>query len=199
MYNDYYYNGDKENPIYLSIITQNKSVEISLYQSNELLLRESRYMGSHVLYKDDIQLMVKLKMFKINLELTIGEQVIALEKIKRKALCAFLDTLKINNDINPVKLPKEPLTWKRFKTPLILILISVIYTYLTRDFGKFSEIPSMIILLIAYYQLFSPLINRVHDYTIDRDTKGKLKFVSAFVFTFLTHVLVDHLIQSFKL
>ena len=194
MYNDYYYNGDNENPIYLSIITQNKSVEISLYQSNELLLRESRYMGSHVLYKDDIQLIVKLKMFKINLELTRGEQVIALKKIKRKELCGLLDTLKINNDINPVKTPNEPLTWKRFRTPLILILISVIYTYLTRNFGKFSEIPSMIILLIAYFQIFSPLINRFHDYTIDRETKGKLKFVASFAAMMATHILVDSLI-----
>jgi len=193
MFNEYYITTKYEEPIYFSIITINKSAETSLYFGNKIVRRKSLQRGFHVLEKDNVQLKLQLKMFKALPELYIDNKKVDVEKIKRKELRAILEELNIHNALNPKKVPRQPFNFRKLIAPGILIFLGALWQYLMRNFSGFWEIPSILFYIIAYFQIFSPMINRVPDRHMDEETKGKFKLLVGFGFMILTQVLVSYL------
>ncbi|MEO1260511.1 MAG: hypothetical protein AAFZ15_17070 [Bacteroidota bacterium] len=195
MFNEYYYTASADEPIYCSIITLNNSVETSLYKGKKLLVRKSLQIGIHQLKKEDIELRVQIKWFKVIPELRINNKLIAFQKLKRKQLRSKLIDYGINNEINPKKQPKEPFNYRRLRFPSILILLGITWDVFTKGKGKFWDIPSMIIFVIAYAMIFSPLVDRIPDRHLNTETKGKLKLVTGIVGMGLTQVLIRKILQ----
>lgn len=198
MFNEYYYIDRLEKPIYFSIITLNNSVETTLYSGKQLLRRKSLQRGIHILQKDDITLKVDIKWFKVIPELRVNNEIQILEKIKRKELKRKLHFLKIHNELNPKEIPKEPFKIRSIKTPIILITIGSIWQVLIGTKGKFWEIPSMIIFVIAYIYLLGGLIDKVPDRHMDNETKGKFKFIIGIAGMILTQIIIGKILNLTK-
>lgn len=195
MYNNYYYSDQFSEPIYLSVITINKAVETTLYVGSKLVLRKSLYLGSaEVFRKDNLLLNIQLKWFKVILNLQRDGEPVALDKLSRKELRMKLQALNIHNELNPNSEAEPPLEYQYLKTPLILLAAGLIWDFLTSGRGGLSDIPAMILLVIAYYQIFSPLIDRVSDRYMDVDTKSKFKLLAGLAGMILTQILIDKLI-----
>lgn len=195
MFYDLYITTKYEEPIYFSIIALSKSVEVSLYIGKKLVRRKSLQRGLHVLEKDNIKLKVQLKTFKAIPELSIENEKIEVEKLKRKDFIKILTDLNIHNELNPIKKAPQAFNYKKLIAPSILIFIGTICQLTISNNGKFYEVPSMLFFIIAYYQLFSPLINKVPQWHMDDETKGKFKFLAGLGFMILTHILIDELIK----
>lgn len=198
MFNEYYFVDKLEQPIYFSIITLNNSIESTLYVGNQLIRRKSHYYGIHVLQKDDIKLKVHVKAFKVIPELSVNNEILKPEKLKRKELRKKLDLLSINNELNPRKIPKKPFEIKSFRMPLVLIFIGGICQVLINSKVKFGEIPSMILFFIAYIYLFSGSIDKLPERLINKDTKGKLKFIVGIAGMIVTKILISKMLNLIK-
>lgn len=198
MFNEYYYIDRFEKPIYFSIITLNNSVETTLYFGKQLLERKSLQRGIHILQKDDIKLKVDIKWFKVIPELRVNQEILIPEKIKRKELKRKLQFLNIHNELNPREFPKTPFKIKSLETPLILIAIGSIWQVLIGTKGKFWEIPSMIIFVIAHIYLFGGLIDKVPDRHMDNETKGKFKFIIGITGMILTQIIIGKILNLIK-
>ena len=198
MFNEYYYIDRLENPIYFSIITLNNSVETTLYSGKQLLRRKSFQRGIHILQKDGIKLKVDIRWFKVIPELRVNNEIQIPEKIKRKELKRKLQFLKIHNELNPREFPKTSFKIKSLKTPLILIVIGSIWQVLIGTKGKYWEIPSMIIFVIAYIFLFGGLIDKVPERHMDNETKGKFKFILGIAGMILTQIIIGKILNLTK-
>ena len=198
MFNEYYYLNRSEAPIYFSIITLNNSVEITLYAGNQLLKRKSLQRGIHILQKDNIKLKVHIKWFKVVPELKVNSEITKPEKLKRKELRRKLKLFKINNELNPKEIPKAPFKIKSLKTPLVLITIGSIWQVQFGTKGKFWEVPSMIIFVIAYIYLFGNLIDNVPDRHMDNETKGKFKFLIGIAGMIGTQIIISKILNLTK-
>ena len=198
MFNEYYYINILGKPIYISIITLNNSVETTLYLGNRLLRRKSLQRGIHILQKDNIKLKVDIKWFKVIPELIINNEIQILEKIKRKELKSKLNYLKIHNELNPREIPKTPFNIRSIKTPLILIIIGSIWQVLIGTKGKFWEIPSIIIFVIAYIYLFGGLIDKIPDRHMNDETKGNFKLILGIAGMILTQIIIGKILNLTK-
>lgn len=154
-------------------------------------------MGQHQLVKDNMDLHIQLKWFKVILELRIDNEPVPFRKVKRKELKAKLMDLGITNEINPNVGPKEPFNYRRLKGPFILITVGVTWQVLTEGSGKFWEVPAMILFIIAYAQIFSPVIDRVPDRHLDADSKGKFKFLAGMAGMIITLIITSKITNSF--
>ncbi len=193
MFNEYYITTKYKEPIYFSIITINQSAETSLYIGNKIARRNSLQRGFHVLEKDNIQLKLQLKMFKAIPELYVDNEKVDVEKVKRKELRTILENLNIHNELNPKKVPRKPFNYRKLIAPGILIFLGALWQYAMRNFSGFWEIPSLLFYIIAYFQLFSPLVDRVPDRHMDEETKGKFKLLAGIGLMILTQILVSYL------
>lgn len=198
MFNEYYYIDRLEKPIYFSIITLNNSVETTLYSGNQLLRRKSLQRRIHILQKDEIELKVHIKWFKVIPELRVNNDIQIPEKLKRNELKRKLQFLNIHNELNPREFPKEPFKIKSLRTPLILIAIGSIWQVLLGTKGRFWEIPSMIIFVIAYIYLFGGLIDKVPERHMDNETKGKFKFVLGIAGMIVTQIIIGKILNLTK-
>ena len=61
--------------------------------------------------------------------------------------------------------------------------------------GRFWEIPSMIILIIAYVYLFGGLIDRIPERHVDGETRGKLKFIVGLAGMAATQISIDKILN----
>jgi len=194
MFNEYYYTDLYQEPIYVSILTLNNSVETTLYIGSKLARRQSLQRGLHVLEKDDVKLKLKIKWFEAIPELTIADEKVELKKIKRKDLREILITLGINNALNPKEKPKKAFDIKKLRGPFFLIVAGTIWEVLTQDMGQLWNVPSMLIFTIAYVIVFSPLIDKVPERHMDTDTKGKFKFILGIGAMIFTQIIIDKLV-----
>jgi len=195
MFNIYYITTDYEEPIFFSIITINKTEETSLYIGKKLVRRKSLQEGFHILKKDNIELRLQIKLLKVLPELYIDNKKIEIQKQKRNEIQKILNDFNIYNDINPKKKPKQTFQYKKLKTPIILLFLGGLWQITMEKHGKFWEIPSIILFMTAYYQLFSPLIDKIPERYLDEETKGKFKLISGFIFMIITQIIIDKLIN----
>lgn len=142
--------------------------------------------STHILSKDGVELKIQLKLFKAIPELWIEKEQVELKKLRRKELREVLIGLQIHNEINPRVLPKEPYDYKQLITPVILVLCGSFWHYFTNHLGRFWWIPSALFLVIGYFQLISPLVDKIPDEYIDDETRGKLKLLISIVGMILT-------------
>jgi hypothetical protein len=131
-------------------------------------------------------------------ELRVNNEIQIPEKIKRKELKSKLQFLNINNELNPRESPKKPFKVKSLKTPLILIVIGSIWQVSIGTKGKFWEVPSMIIFVIAYIYLFGGLIDKVPDRHMDNETKGNFKFIIGIAGMILTQIIIGKILNLTK-
>ncbi len=171
-----------------------RHVEVSLYEGKRLLRRKSLDTGIHVLKNNGIYLKVQLKWFKVIPELRIEEQKIELKKLKRKELGILLSEQNIHNELNPRKSPKKPFNYGKLKIAVVLIVIGVLWTIMIKDKGKFWSIPSTLIFIIAFFQISSPLIEKVPERFMDSETKGKFKLILGIAGMIATQIIIGKLI-----
>lgn len=198
MFNDYYYIDKLEPPIYFSIITLNNAVETTLYQGNKLIKRKSLQKGVHILEKDNLKLKVQIKWFKAIPELRQDNVIIIPQKLKRKELRIKLKEHNISNELNPKEVAKKPFKILSLKAPAILLSIGALWQIIFDGKGKFWDVPSMIIFVIAYIYLFGSFIDKVPDRHMDEETKGKFKFIIGIVGMIFTQIIIGKLITLFK-
>lgn len=195
MFYEFYYTDQHEEPIYCSIITEDENHEASLYIGNKLVKRQSVKKGVHVLKKDDVILNLVMHRFSTAPALKINNESVELPKVKRKEIKAKLTALGIHNEINPRPEPKEPFKISSIIVPLIIIGIGIGLQLLTRNMHKFWQIPSMILMVIAYFQLSSPLINKIPNRFLDTATSGKFKLIFGIAGMALTQDLIHKVIN----
>ena len=186
MFNEYYYSNKFKEPIYCSIITLNNAVETTLYIGNKLARRKSLQRGFHVLSKDDVKLKLRLKWLKAIPEFWIDNQKVVFQKLKRKELRKELKRLNIHNEINPRERPRAPYDYRQLITPTILIFCGIIWQLLTTKLGNSWWIPSALFLVIGYFQIVSPLIDKIPDRHIPEETRVQLKLILSIVSMILT-------------
>jgi len=197
MFDEYYYTAQVETPIYISIITLNNSVETTIYTGNKLAKRKSLKRGIHILEIQDIRLKVQIKWFSVILELKVNNEIINLQKLKRKVLRKKLQELQITNELNPKKKPRKPFKISSLKTPAFLLTIGIVLQISTRGKSNLWEIPSMILYITTYIYLFSSLIDRIPDRHVDIETKGKLKLLIGLAGMIFTQIFIDKVINFF--
>jgi hypothetical protein len=194
MFTEYYYLTHHHRHIYYSLRGFENRVEVSLYIDNKLVVRKSVFKGVHLIQHDDIEIQLNVTLLKTSSKLKIAGEDVAIKKIKRKDLRSILNELGIFNEINPRPAAREPFNFRKLILPVALIALGVVLQVLTKGMGKFWDIPSMIVLIIAYFGLFSSLAKRIPENILDDANKGKLILVFSFGFMILTQVLISELI-----
>lgn len=195
MFNEYYYTEINQELVYCSIITLNNAVETSLYIGKRLVKRHSLQEGVHQLKEGHVELTIQITKNKVVAALKINDEVVEFQKLSRKEIGAKLAANGINNELNPEQKAKAPFNYRQFGLTLFLIILGVIWDVFTLDKGKYWSIPSMIILSIAYFQIFSPLLDRVPERYMDISTRGKFKLVFSVGGMILTQILVSTIIK----
>jgi len=185
----YYHTNLDGKLIYVTAIALNRSVEVSLYEENKLLKRNSFYYGSHIMTHENFELQLYFKI-KSKLSLHLNGQELELNKVKRKELKAVLSDRGYYNEINPRTKPKEPFNPRVFIPPIIFLLIGFAIHYFTIDGARFWFIPVAILYGIAYWILFAPLVEKIPDRHLDDETRGKVKFILALLPAMLTQDVV---------
>ncbi len=191
MNHQYYFTEYNNELIYISLLYINDGVEASLYIGNKLVTRKSFQRGIFILSKSNIKLKLHIKYFKIFLDVTIDNQKVQLQKVKRKELQTKLRSLNITNELNPK--PKAPISinYSKLKTPIILIIIGLVNQILTLERGGIWELPFPFFYFIGYCLLFSPYINQIPVRHLgSEETRGQLKFLAGFVAMFITGFLI---------
>lgn len=186
---DFYYTKRNNEHIYYSILSVEGRIEVSLYIGNKLVKRGSFLNGMHLIQHDDIILKLEIKSLKVLEELTIANEKIETQKLNHKDLMTILTDLNIYNEINPKAKPPIVYNIKSIIISLILIIIGITLQILTKGKGKIWSLMVMVILIFAYYPLFSPLLDKVPDKLMDENTRNNFKFLVAIGFMILTMVI----------
>ena len=158
MVHEYHYTKIDEELIYISIITLNNSYETSLYIGKQLVRRKSFHRGLHVIQKDNINLRIRIKLFKTIPEMRIDGKEVSLRKIKRKELRKLLDEANIYNEINPQKKAAKPFKARKLFVPALFIIPGIIGTIYAPGMGKVMKFFFLFLLVIGGFLLFSPLL-----------------------------------------
>lgn len=191
MFRQYYHTKYNNDHIYYSLINNEQYLEVSLYINNKLVKRKSIPQGIHLIEHDDIKIKLNAKLFKIENNFSIANQKIDIKKLNRKEIIPILKELGYYNDINPRPIQHEPFKINSIFIPLLFILlvniIDLVYENKSKLWGTFS----IIILVMAYFQLFAPVINRIPITYIEEDEKGKVKFLVAFFSMVLTQITIS--------
>ncbi len=196
MYTKYcYYKEETGNPIYFSIIPINKYIEVSLYEGKNLVKRKSLNSGMEVLKNNDVSLKVQIGFLKATPELRINNKIVVPQKLKRKELRNKLEELGINNEINPIPVPSKPFDFKSLKVPMILLVIGLIWETIIIGKHKLWEIPSILILILAYIMMFGNLIDRIPDRHMNQNAKSQTKLVVGILGAMLTKTIFDKIVK----
>lgn len=190
----YYYTNLDGKLLYISAINLNRSIEVSLYQEDKLLKRNSFYHGTHLITHGDFELHLYFKLIKDKITLLHDGQELNLNKVKRKELKALLMQKGYYNDINPRSKAKDQFNPKILIAPICFILFGIALHYLTINRARFWFIPVAICYGIAYWILFSPLVEKIPDRHLDDETRGKAKFILALLPAMLTQDIVRNFI-----
>jgi len=164
MFNEYYFSENEMGLVYFSVISMNNTIESSLYVGDELVKK-----------------------------LRIDNEIVPIEKVRRKHLRQKLKNLEITNELNPIARVPKPFNIGDYKTPIILITLGIIWQIIVIDKTNKWEIPSTILMFIGYVMIFSPLIERIPDRHADEATKGKVKLIVGLFSWGLTQLVVDGL------
>jgi len=193
MFNEYYFSENEMGLVYFSVISMNNTIESSLYVGDELVKRKSLKRGVHLIEKGNVSLRLEIKLFKLVPELRIDNEIVPIEKVRRKHLRQKLKNLEITNELNPIARVPKPFNIGDYKTPIILITLGIIWQIIVIDKTNKWEIPSTILMFIGYVMIFSPLIERIPDRHADEATKGKVKLIVGLFSWGLTQLVVDGL------
>ncbi len=194
MFNEYRYVKYQDRHIYYSLSTFEDHFEVSLYIDDKLVNRKSVPKGIHLVQHGDVAVRLEVTLLKVHAELTIGTEKVDAKKIKKKELQSILGELNIFNEINPRPVPREPFNPRKLILPSLLIILAIVLQVLTTGMGKLWGIPSILLLIIAYWQVLSPLFNKVPDRFMDENTRWKFKLASALACMILTQIIVEKII-----
>lgn len=102
---------------------------------------------------------------------------------------SILTDLNIYNEINPKAKPPIVYNIKIIIISLILIIVGITIQILTKGKGKFWDLMVAVVLISAYYPLFSPLLDKVPDRLMDEKTRNMFKSIAAIGFMILTMII----------
>lgn len=194
MFDEYRYTKHNDRHIYYSLSTFENHIEVSLYIDDKLVNRKSASKGIHLVQHADVTVRLEVSLLKVRSELSIGNEKIEAKKIRKKELQSILGELNIYNEINPRPVPREPFNPRKLILPVFLIILGIVLQIITTGMGKLWGIPSIILLIIAYAQLLSPLFNKVPDRFMDENTRWKFKLGAALACMIVTQMIVEKLL-----
>ncbi len=190
MFRNFYYSNIKGQHVYFTIHVNDKGYELSYYKDQSLIARKnfnSKFLTFNV-YDEKIE--VRIKGFYPKVAIQSKDSSFNINRIKHKSLRSILRENDIVNEVSKVKV-KYKLTLMDIIVPIVLIAFGLFLYHIVRNKSNYWEIPSMLVLLLAYWILYGNLFKLFTFSIFDKE----IKLILLLLLTFLSMAISQDLMN----